>query len=126
MRKRLIVCTVCAILLAFCLPVNAQKIPRIGVLRGGAPLPAGEPDEFLQALRSLGYVEGKNILVDIRYAEGNRDRLRELATELVQSKADVIYTGSPAGVAPVKPGDVMVAQSPAIGRMEVKVRLHGV
>ncbi len=37
---------------------------------------------------------------------------------------DVIYTGSPAGVAPVKPGDVMVAQCPAIGRMEVKVRLH--
>jgi 2,4-didehydro-3-deoxy-L-rhamnonate hydrolase len=37
---------------------------------------------------------------------------------------DVIYTGSPAGVAPVKPGDVMVAQCPAIGQMEVAVRLH--
>jgi 2,4-didehydro-3-deoxy-L-rhamnonate hydrolase len=38
---------------------------------------------------------------------------------------DVIYTGSPEGVSPVKPGDVMVARSPAIGSMEVKVRLHG-
>jgi 2,4-diketo-3-deoxy-L-fuconate hydrolase len=37
---------------------------------------------------------------------------------------DVIYTGSPEGVSPVKPGDVMVARSPAIGSMEVKVRLH--
>jgi 2,4-diketo-3-deoxy-L-fuconate hydrolase len=38
---------------------------------------------------------------------------------------DVIYTGSPEGVSPVKPGDVMVARSPAVGSMEVKVRLHG-
>jgi putative ABC transport system substrate-binding protein len=89
-------------LLVFCLPAHAQKIPRIGVLRGGAPLASGEPDEFLQALRSLGYVEGKNILIDIRYAEGNRDRLRDLATELVQSKADAIYTGSPPAVFALK------------------------
>ena len=93
MRTRLTVGTLCVMLLVFCLPAHAQKIPRIGVLRGGAPLASGEPDEFLQALRSLGYVEGKNILIDIRYAEGNRDRLRDLATELVQSKADAIYTG---------------------------------
>jgi putative ABC transport system substrate-binding protein len=89
-------------LLAFCLPVDAQKIPRIGVLRAGAPLASGQPDEFLQALRTLGYVEGKNILVDIRYAEGNRDRLRGLATELVQSKADAIYTGSPPAIFTLK------------------------
>ena len=38
---------------------------------------------------------------------------------------DVIYTGSPEGVSPVKPGDVMLADCPAIGRMEVRVRLHG-
>jgi putative ABC transport system substrate-binding protein len=85
---------VCVMLLAFCLPVHAQKIPRIGVLRAGAPPTDGDGDRFRQALQSLGYVEGKNILVDIRYAEGNRDRLRELATELVQSKADAIFTGS--------------------------------
>jgi putative ABC transport system substrate-binding protein len=102
MRTRLIGVTLCAMLLVFCLPAHAQKIPRVGVLRAGAPLPAGEPDEFLQALRSLGYVETKNIIVDIRYAEGNRERLRELATELVQSKADAIYTGSPPAIFALK------------------------
>lgn len=76
---------------------HAQKqamIPRIGVLRAGAPSPHGFPDVFLQSLRDLGYVEGKNILIEIRYAEGNRDRLREFAMELVQLKVDAIFTGS--------------------------------
>ena len=94
MRTRLIGFTLSAILLTSCLPAYAQKIPRIGVLRAGVPSASGEPDVLLQALRSLGYVEGKNILFDVRYAHGNRDRLRELAIELVQSKADAIYTGS--------------------------------
>lgn len=85
--------------------VHAQKgapIPRIGILRAGAPLPSGAPDVFLQALRNLGYVEGKNLLIDIRYAEGNRDRLRELAKELVQSKTDVIFTASPPAIFALK------------------------
>ena len=94
MRTRVISFTLCSLLLAFCLPAHGQKIPRVGILRAGAPSASGAPDVLLQALRSLGYVEGKNILIDIRYAEGNRDRLRELAIELVQSKADAIYTGS--------------------------------
>ena len=58
---------------------HAQKqnsIPRIGILRAGALPPAGAPDEFLQSLRDLGYVEKKNIVLEIRYAEGNRDRPR--------------------------------------------------
>ena len=94
MRKPFVSFLLCSALLASCLPAYAQKIPRIGILRAGAPSASGAPDVLLQALRSLGYVEGKNILIDIRYAEGNRDRLRELAIELVQSKADAIYTGS--------------------------------
>jgi putative ABC transport system substrate-binding protein len=76
---------------------HAQKqatIPRIGILRAGAPPPDGSPDVFVQSLRNLGYVEGKNILIELRYAEGNRDRLRDLATELVQLKVDAIFTGS--------------------------------
>ncbi len=94
MRKPFVSFLLCSALLASCLPAYAQKIPRVGILRAGTPLPAGEPDAVLQALRSLGYVETKNIIVDIRYAEGNRNRLRELAIELVQSKVDAIYTGS--------------------------------
>lgn len=101
MRIRRVSFALCALFLAFCSPVNAQKLPRIAVLRAGAPL-TGEPDVFLQALRSLGYVEGKNILVDIRYAQGNRDRLRQLAIALVQSKADAIYTGSPPAIFALK------------------------
>jgi putative ABC transport system substrate-binding protein len=83
--------------LVFQLPAHAQKqttIPRIGILRAGAPAKDGGSDAFLQGLRALGYVEGKNILFEIRYAEGNRERLRDLAIELVQLKVDAIYTGS--------------------------------
>ena len=74
----------CAILLLVCLPANAQKhgpIPRIGILRAGAPPPDGSPDVFLQGLRDLGYIEKKNIFIEIRYAEGNRDRLVSLQRE---------------------------------------------
>ena len=102
MRKPVTILLLCSLLLAFSLPTHAQKIPRIGILRAGAPLPAGQPDEFLQVLRSLGYIEGKNILIDIRYADGNRDRLRELAIELVQSKVDAIFTGSPPAIFALK------------------------
>ena len=66
--------------------VHAQKqgiIPRIGIVRAGAPRGGGAPDLFVEGLRSLGYIEGKNIAFEIRYAEGSRDRLRELQTELV-------------------------------------------
>ena len=94
MRKPFVSFLLYSALLASCLPAYAQKIPRVGILRAGTPLPAGEPDAVLQALRSLGYVETKNIIVNIRYAEGNRNRLRELAIELVQSKVDAIYNGS--------------------------------
>jgi len=76
---------------------QAQKqaaIPRIGILRAGGPPSDGSPDGFVQQLRNLGYVEGKNILIEIRYAEGNRDRQREHATEMIQMKVDAIFTGS--------------------------------
>ena len=94
MRTQCISFMLCVMLLAFGLPAYAQKIPRVGILRAGAGPAAGEPDVLIQALRRLGYVEGKNILIDVRYAQGNRDRLREFAMELVQTKVDAIYTGS--------------------------------
>jgi ABC-type uncharacterized transport system substrate-binding protein len=77
--------------------VHAQQkvpIPRIGILRASTPPPDGTPDVFLEALRDLGYVEKKTILLEIRYAEGNRARLREFAKELVQLKVDAIFTAS--------------------------------
>jgi len=101
MRKPFTIFTLCAILLVLYSPAHAQKqttIPRVGILRPGAPVPEGSHDPFLdvffQELRRLGYVEGKNITYEIRYAEGSRERLRELAIELVQLKVDAIFTVS--------------------------------
>ena len=71
------------------------KIPRIGYVRGGCP---GPPvDAIRQGLRDFGYIEGKNILVEYRYAEGKIDRIPSLVTELVQLKVDVLV--SPTGSA---------------------------
>ena len=54
---------------------------------------AARIEAFRQGLRELGYVEGKNIVIEYRYAEGNLDRLPGLAAELVRLKIDVIVTG---------------------------------
>ena len=78
---------------------NAQqpaKIPRIGFL--SATSPANVPtrlEAFRQGLRELGYVEGKNIVIEYRYAEGNIDRLPTLLDELVRLKVDVIVASGP-------------------------------
>ena len=78
---------------------HAQKqatTPRIGVLYLGAP-PNANLDAFIQGLRELGNIEGKNILIEYRFAEGKADRLPELAMELVRLKVDAIFTaGTPA------------------------------
>ena len=66
-----------------------QNIPRVGILFiGGRDQPHLEA--FKQGLRERGYVEGKNIALEYRYAEGREDRLPELAAELVQVKVDII------------------------------------
>ena len=78
------------------LPAEAQRpgtIPRIGVIFiGGRDQPHLE--SFKQGLRERGYVEGKNIRLEYRYAEGKYDRLPELATDLVRERVDVIVTTS--------------------------------
>ena len=84
----------CAVLFAFGSYAQAQsKMPRVGILFiGGRDQPHLEA--FKQGLRERGYSEGKNIVLDYRYAEGKVDRLPALATELVQLKVDVIVTTS--------------------------------
>jgi ABC-type uncharacterized transport system substrate-binding protein len=68
--------------------------PRIGYLRQGSPISAkSEDDAFRQGLRDLGYVEGKNIVIEYRYAEGKVDQVPGLAAEIVRSKPDVIVVG---------------------------------
>jgi putative ABC transport system substrate-binding protein len=87
------------VLVALCVSVEAQqpkKVPRIGFLSGVSPSTNPTRREaFRQGLRELGYVEGKNIIIEYRYAEGQQDRESELAAELVRLKVDVIVTGGP-------------------------------
>ena len=72
------------------------KTARIGFLAGTKPAAvAARVAAFQQGLREMGYLEGKNIVVEYRYAEGNADRERELAAELVRLKVDVIVTTGP-------------------------------
>ena len=73
-----------------------KKVPRIGYL-GAASLSAipKRVEAFRQGLRELGYVEGKNLVIEYRWAEGKLDRLPALAAELVRLKVDVIVTGGP-------------------------------
>ena len=84
--------------MALCSPAEAQqakKVSRIGYLSLGSPSSASPYREaFLQGLRNLGYVEGKNILVEYRYAEGKAERLLDLAAELVRLKVHVIVVGA--------------------------------
>jgi putative tryptophan/tyrosine transport system substrate-binding protein len=82
---------------------QAKKIPRVGVLLGGKPPSASTRLEaFRQGLRGLGWVEGQTIAIDVRYAEGKRDRMRELATELARLKPDVIVAVATNAVLAVK------------------------
>jgi putative tryptophan/tyrosine transport system substrate-binding protein len=87
-----------ALLFALCHPAEAQqptKVPRVGYLNGSSfSATSDRVDTFRQSLRELGYVEGKNIVMEWRSAEGNRDRQRALAVELVRLKVDVIVAGS--------------------------------
>src|SRR5262245_47187124 len=72
------------------------KVPRIGFLGGSSPSAiSARIEAFRQGLRELGYVEGKNIVIEWRYAEGKFDRLPALAAELVRLKVDVIVTSGP-------------------------------
>ena len=82
-------------LLAAPLAVEAQgKVPRIGYLGANSPAANVERIEaFRQGLLELGYVEGKNIVIEWRSAEGTLDHLPALAAELVRLKVDVIVTG---------------------------------
>ena len=94
-----------AILLAFFHLAEAQqpKVPGIGFLSGQSPSNSpARREAFQQGLRELGYVEGKNITIEYRWAEGKFDYLPALAAELVRLKLDLIVTGGPQATRPAK------------------------
>jgi hypothetical protein len=95
---RLLISGLCALLFALCTSAAAQqpkKIPRIGYVRvvGVPSTPGPNVEAFRQGLQDLGYVEGKNIVIEFRYAEGKPDRVPSLVAELVQLKVDVLISG---------------------------------
>src|SRR3989442_8773746 len=96
MERRTLLATLVGGLLAAPLAAEAQpreKLPRVGYLSPGSP---SEPlrrrrfEAFRQGLRELGYVEGQNIVIEPRWAEGKYDRYPALAADLVRLKVDVI------------------------------------
>jgi putative ABC transport system substrate-binding protein len=100
--------TVCALFFALCSSIEAQEIGkthRIGVLSPARPLAPSIStvvNLLSPALRDLGYIEGKNLVIERRFAHGNADRLPQFARELVQLKMDVIVAVSPTAINPAK------------------------
>src|SRR5262245_9807945 len=73
---------------------QAKKVPVVGLLVTSPSLSQSTIDMFRQGLRDLGYIEGKNIVIEYRYTEGRGDQLSDLVAELVRLKVDVIVTGA--------------------------------
>jgi putative tryptophan/tyrosine transport system substrate-binding protein len=97
MKEKIRALTLCAIIFAVCLPAQAQpkKIPRIGFLSAVDLAVASTRSElFRLALRERGYIEGQNIAIEYRSAEGKIDRASELAAELVRLKVDIIVVSA--------------------------------
>jgi putative tryptophan/tyrosine transport system substrate-binding protein len=85
----------CAVPFALCASAHAQqpaKLPRIGFLGSNAAASSARIDGFRQGLRALGYVEGKNIVIEYGFEEEKLDRQNALVTELVRHKVDIIVT----------------------------------
>jgi ABC-type uncharacterized transport system substrate-binding protein len=96
----------CAMLFALCVSAEAQqptKIPRIGFLSNASlSVQLARTEALRQGLRELGYVEGKNIVIEYRAADAKPDRLPALAAELTRLKVDVIVTAGPSATRAAK------------------------
>jgi putative ABC transport system substrate-binding protein len=87
-----------AMLFAFCATIMAQpvsKLPRLGYLAANSALDSRDLKAFRQGLADLGYIEGKNITIEYRSAEGKLDRLSDLAADLVALKVDILVAINP-------------------------------
>jgi len=103
LRKKFFYFALGSLLFAFSLSAQAQpqaKIPKIGWLAVRPATAAFSIESFLREFSKLGYVDGKNIVFEYRYAEGKLDRLPALAEELVRLKVDVLIApNTPAALA---------------------------
>lgn len=104
MRRRDFIVLIGSAAAAWPLPLSAQpptKVPRAGVLWPGSA-PDKWDEAFREGLHTLGYMEGRNVLLEYRWAEGKQERLRELAEELVRLKPDLIVTISAPAILALK------------------------
>ena len=105
-------CLLGAMLLAVSFPAAAQqpkKVPRIGILLPNQPSVSPQlVKAFHQGLRELGYVEGRNIVIEYRFGEGKSHRYPDLAAELVQLRVDVIVTASTPAIEVVKNATITI------------------
>src|SRR5947199_4075096 len=110
MQKTKIIWVLIAVLVtavSFARAQQSKKVPRIGFLSATSPSSiSARLEAFRQGLSELGYVEGKNVVIEYRYAEGKLDRLSKLAAEVVRLKVDVIVTVSPPATRVVKEATV--------------------
>src|SRR5215470_19870115 len=122
MSRNIFSTALCALLLALSFPAEAQqptKIRRIGYVSGSGPV-TSDPrfDALRQGLRDLGYIEGKNILLEYRYAEGRQDPIPSLVADLVELKVDVLLLTTLPGIRAAKqatktiPIVIITAQDP--------------
>ena len=109
--RSIVICLLLTVLLFTISLAEAQqptKIPRIGRLDGASPSDAGREEAFRQGLRELGYVEGKNIIIEWRSADGKPDRVPALAAELVRLKVDIMVTAGPPATRSAKEATVTI------------------
>ena len=110
-----------AVLSAGPLPLSAQqpKRPRIGVLVVASP--ESFLNEFREGLRAQGYIEGRNIQLEVRSADGNANLLRGLADELVKLKVDIIVASLTPAISAAKQAtsEIPIVMALEIGRAHV-------
>ena len=98
MKKKFVPFALAALLLAVAFPAEAQqpkKVPRIGYVDAGSPATTGHRAQaFVQGLRDLGYVEGQNIVIEYRWAEGKLESLPALVEDVVRRRVDVIVSSA--------------------------------
>ena len=111
-RKKLLPFALGALLFALSFPAEAQQsksVRRIGFLGGAFRSSNPARHEALrQGLRELGWIEGKSITIEYRFAESKRERLGELTRELVNLKVDLIVTGGPAATRAIKDAEITI------------------
>jgi ABC-type uncharacterized transport system substrate-binding protein len=110
--RRTISAFVCVLLFGLSSSVEAQqakKLPRVGFIGASSPSTASQwLEAFRQGLRDLGYVEGENLAIEVRWAEGSAERFPHLIAEMVRLKVDVILVSAATGALAAKNAGITI------------------